>query len=54
MLGAAESLGVRDALEAQWDADEAGSAATARDRARRATRKAWRFEGEMREITATT
>jgi 3-hydroxyisobutyrate dehydrogenase-like beta-hydroxyacid dehydrogenase len=53
VLGAAERLGVRDALEAQWDADEAGSAATAHDRARRATRKAWRFEGEMREIADT-
>ena len=53
VLGAAERLGVRDALEAQWEADDPGSAASAHDRARRATRKAWRFEGEMREIAAT-
>jgi 3-hydroxyisobutyrate dehydrogenase-like beta-hydroxyacid dehydrogenase len=53
VLSTAERLGVRDALEAQWDADAAGSVATAHDRARRATRKAWRFEGEMREIANT-
>lgn len=53
VLGAAERLGVRDALEAQWEADEPGSATAAHERARRATRKAWRFEGEMREIADT-
>ncbi len=53
VLGAAERLGVRDALEAQWDADESGATAVAHDRARRATRKAWRFAGEMDEIAAT-
>jgi 3-hydroxyisobutyrate dehydrogenase-like beta-hydroxyacid dehydrogenase len=53
VLGAAERLGVRAALEAQWEADEAGTAAEAHDRARRATRKAWRFAGEMDEIAAT-
>lgn len=53
VLGAAERLGVRDALEAQWEADVGGSTAEAHDRARRATRKAWRFTGEMEEIAAT-
>ena len=53
VLGAAERLGVREALEAQWEADAAGTTAEAHDRARRATRKAWRFAGEMDEIAAT-
>jgi 3-hydroxyisobutyrate dehydrogenase-like beta-hydroxyacid dehydrogenase len=53
VLGAAEQLGVRAALEAQWEADDPGATATSHDRARRVTRKAWRFEGEMREIAAT-
>lgn len=53
VLGAAERLGVRGALEAQWEADASGSTAEAHDRARRATRKAWRFAGEMDEIAAT-
>jgi 3-hydroxyisobutyrate dehydrogenase-like beta-hydroxyacid dehydrogenase len=53
VLGAAERWGVRDALEAQWDADADGTTAAAHDRARRATRKAWRFAGEMDEIAAT-
>lgn len=53
VLGAAERLGVRDALEAQWEADAPGTTAEAHARARRATRKAWRFAGEMDEIAAT-
>lgn len=53
VLGAAERLGVRSALEAQWEADAAGATAEAHDRARRVTRKAWRFVGEMDEIAAT-
>ncbi|MFN2322306.1 MAG: DUF1932 domain-containing protein [Trueperaceae bacterium] len=53
VLGAADRLGVREALETQWEADAAGSAAEAHDRARRATRKAWRFAGEMDEIATT-
>lgn len=53
VLGAAERLGVRPALEAQWEADAAGTTAEAHERARRATRKAWRFAGEMDEIAAT-
>ncbi|MDF1523441.1 MAG: DUF1932 domain-containing protein [Trueperaceae bacterium] len=53
VLGAAERLGVRGALEAQWEADAPGTTAEAHDRARRATRKAWRFAGEMEEIAAT-
>ena len=52
-LAAAQGLGVRAALERQWDRDGAGFAAQAEARARRATAKAWRFAGEMDEIAAT-
>jgi 3-hydroxyisobutyrate dehydrogenase-like beta-hydroxyacid dehydrogenase len=52
-LAAAEGLGVRAALEAQWDRDGSGFAAQAQARARRSTAKAWRFTGEMEEIAAT-
>ena len=52
-LAAAESLGVRGALLAQWERDEPGSGAEVEDRVRRVTAKAWRFEGEMHEIAAT-
>lgn len=50
---AAESLGVRAALAAQWERDEAGFPEQAARRAARVTRKAWRFAGEMEEIAAT-
>ena len=53
VLSAADRLGVRAALEAQWETDAAGTTAEAHDRARRSTRKAWRFAGEMEEIAAT-
>jgi len=52
-LAAAEGLGVRGALERQWDRDGSGFAAQAQGRTRRATGKAWRFAGEMDEIAAT-
>jgi 3-hydroxyisobutyrate dehydrogenase-like beta-hydroxyacid dehydrogenase len=52
-LAVAGALGVRAALEAQWERDEPGSAARVAARLRRATSKAWRFEGEMHEISAT-
>ena len=52
-LAAAEHLGVRAALERQWDRDGANFAAQAHSRTRRATAKAWRFAGEMDEIAAT-
>jgi 3-hydroxyisobutyrate dehydrogenase-like beta-hydroxyacid dehydrogenase len=53
ILAAAEALEVRDELSSEWSrsgsslADEAGS------RARRASAKAWRFEGEMEQIAST-
>jgi 3-hydroxyisobutyrate dehydrogenase-like beta-hydroxyacid dehydrogenase len=53
VLASAERLGVRAALESQWDRDEPGSAARTSERVRRSTRKAWRFAGEMDEIAAT-
>jgi 3-hydroxyisobutyrate dehydrogenase-like beta-hydroxyacid dehydrogenase len=52
-VATAERLGVREALFAQWDRDDAGSAERAANRVRRVTRKAWRFAGEMDEIAAT-
>ncbi len=53
VLGAAQSLQVRNELEHQWNRDEPGSAEKAIQRARRVTAKAWRFAGEMEEIAAT-
>jgi 3-hydroxyisobutyrate dehydrogenase-like beta-hydroxyacid dehydrogenase len=53
VLGSAERLGVRAALESQWNRDEPGSAERSTERVRRSTRKAWRFAGEMDEIAAT-
>lgn len=49
----AEALGVREALEAQWEADWPGFAQRTRERLQRVRAKAWRFEGEMWEIAAT-
>ena len=53
ILATAESLGVREELYQQWDMDEAGFSKQANRRITRVTAKAWRFEGEMREIAAT-
>jgi 3-hydroxyisobutyrate dehydrogenase-like beta-hydroxyacid dehydrogenase len=53
VLGAAESLNVREDLERQWSRDESGFAQHASQRARTVTAKAWRFAGEMEEIAAT-
>lgn len=53
ILAAAESNGVRDELYWEWDLDEAGFSEQVNQRARRVTAKAWRFEGEMREIAET-
>lgn len=53
IVGTAERLGVREALEAQWDARNPGFASQVSDRVRNVTRKAWRFEGEMQEISST-
>lgn len=53
VLGAAEHLGVRDELFAQWSQDDGGLATQAGPRAQAVTAKAWRFVGEMEEIAAT-
>ncbi len=50
ILALAEREGVREALEQQWGEGVTG---TAHRRAAESARKAWRFEGEMREIAAT-
>lgn len=53
ILGAAEAMGVRDALEQQWEAYNPGFTAQSHGRIRQVARKAWRFTGEMEEIAAT-
>jgi 3-hydroxyisobutyrate dehydrogenase-like beta-hydroxyacid dehydrogenase len=53
ILAAAESLDVREELYQQWDVDEQGFAEQMNRRVVRVTAKAWRFEGEMKEIAST-
>lgn len=53
ILATAKSLGVRDELYKQWDLDDSNFSAQANRRTTRVTAKAWRFEGEMREIAST-
>lgn len=53
ILAGAESLGVRDELMMLWSHDGSDFAQQAEMRARRVTRKAWRFAGEMEEIAGT-
>ncbi len=53
VLAAAQELGVRGELEQEWARDGAGLAEEARERVRRVTARAWRFEGEMAEIADT-
>lgn len=53
ILAAAEELGVRHDLQLQWERGESGLAEQAPERVRRVTAKAWRFVGEMEEISAT-
>jgi 3-hydroxyisobutyrate dehydrogenase-like beta-hydroxyacid dehydrogenase len=50
MLAYAEAAGVEDALRAQWERYEPGFLDGAAARTERTAAKAWRFEGEMREI----
>jgi hypothetical protein len=44
---------VREELYQQWEMDEQGFTEEVNRRVRRVTAKAWRFEGEMKEIAAT-
>jgi len=53
ILATAESLDVREDLYQQWELDEPGFSEQVNRRVARVTAKAWRFEGEMREIAAT-
>lgn len=53
VLAAADGLNVRDALNAQWSRDSAGSDLQNTRRVQGVTAKAWRFSGEMHEIAAT-
>lgn len=53
ILGASESLGVREDLQRFWARDDADFPDRAIRRATRVTAKAWRYAGEMEEIAAT-
>jgi len=53
ILAAADNMGVRDALENQWDIFNPGFTAKSHGRIRQVARKSWRFTGEMKEIAAT-
>ncbi len=53
VLAAAETLGVREELERQWSRHGSDYAEQATNRVRRVTAKAWRFAGEMDEISET-
>jgi 3-hydroxyisobutyrate dehydrogenase-like beta-hydroxyacid dehydrogenase len=50
ILAAADNLGVRDALEKQWDIYEPGFSEATSRRICGVAHKAWRFTGEMQEI----
>lgn len=53
ILATAEALGVRGDLYEQWNMDNKGFSDEVNQRVKRVATKAWRFEGEMREIAAT-
>lgn len=53
ILGSAEELGVRAALNNHWERDGAGLAEQREMAIRNVTTKAWRYGGEMREIAST-
>ncbi len=53
ILGAAESLGVREELFQQWKHDDANLPEQIQKRVQANTGKAWRFVGEMEEISRT-
>ena len=49
----AEANGVSQELLAEWDISQPGLASRSAGTAKSTSQKAWRFEGEMREIAAT-
>jgi 3-hydroxyisobutyrate dehydrogenase-like beta-hydroxyacid dehydrogenase len=53
ILATAEQLDVWEELQQQWERNWPGFAEQTTKRARRVTAKAWRFAGEMDEISAT-
>ena len=53
IVASASELGVWPDLEVQWERDWPGFPQQSVDRMRRVTAKAWRFAGEMEEISAT-
>jgi 3-hydroxyisobutyrate dehydrogenase-like beta-hydroxyacid dehydrogenase len=53
ILATAETLGVREELQHQWSRGGSDFAEQTAQRVRRVTAKAWRFAGEMEEISAT-
>lgn len=53
VLAAAEVLGVRQELYQQWESGDPGFSERSNGRVIRAAAKAWRFEGEMKEIEST-
>lgn len=53
ILATAESLGVRNELHEQWERDDQGFSDQVNQKVMRVTAKAWRFEGEMKEIAST-
>jgi 3-hydroxyisobutyrate dehydrogenase-like beta-hydroxyacid dehydrogenase len=53
LLAASERLGVRADLERQWSRGGSDFADQTQRRVRRVTAKAWRFAGEMDEISST-
>lgn len=53
ILAASQTLGVREELYQQWDMDDQGFSEQVNRRVARVTAKAWRFEGEMKEIANT-
>lgn len=53
ILATAQSFGIREELYDRWNFDESGFSEQVNRRVIRATVKAWRFEGEMKEIAST-
>jgi 3-hydroxyisobutyrate dehydrogenase-like beta-hydroxyacid dehydrogenase len=53
ILAASDELGVRDELERHWSRADAAFPAQTQQRVQHVTAKAWRFEGEMKEIAST-
>lgn len=53
ILALAENHQVREELAVRWEEDWPGLYSASGDRIQKAALKAWRFEGEMKEISAT-